>query len=588
VNTPSTDEQGYSTNFETELRNCWINGGHYCIFAGMAVRARGPAARSNFLVSLCRGRRAYVGGPPPEEPALCWRQEVPSMNDRRLVCTLALLGAAAAFVPGCGEGPDLEDATEVAGDDPSAGAGSDTGAGDPGVERAARSDDGGGSFACTTRITYGDAWIRPANHPNQYDDVSGSVTWDGACTTDGSNSYAVLSNGWTPYFTGRSACVIALDTDCAGAAACATRITYGAAWSHPANHPAQYDDVAGRVFWDRACSNQGTQSFATLSNGWTPYFNGTSACAMSFRYAGCGGLYQNPVAPTDCPAPGVIHDGTKYVAACTSGGAADAFPLKTSADLVRWTSAGSIFPSAQKPSWASGDYWAPEIHRVGSQYVAYFTARHVDGRLSIGAATSPSALGPFTDIGHPLVHDASMGMIDATELEDAGGTRYLVWKADGNAVGQPTPIYGQALSADGLSVVGSRTTLITNNLSWEGGVVEGPWVVAKNGYFYLFYSGNAYYNGTYAVGVARATAPLGPYQKAGAPILTTNATWVGPGHCSVLDTPAGNTAMIYHAWRAGDVNGPGDARFLLVDNVVWSNGWPSVPEAPSVSSRPVP
>ena len=56
----------------------------------------------------------------------------------------------------------------------------------------------------------------------------------------------------------------------------------------------------------------------------------------------------------------------------------------------------------------------------------------------------------------------------------------------------------------------------------------------------------------------------------------------------MIDTPAGNTAIIYHAWQAGHVNGAGDQRYMLVDNIVWSNGWPSVPEAPSVSSRPNP
>ena len=504
------------------------------------------------------------------------------MDDCRLLWISALLSAMAPSTQGCGgESTGADDANELAADkDPAAASDSGDPVSDAPVE--------GGSLACATRITYGDAWIGPANHPNPFDDVSGPVTWDGTCTNEGSNSYAVLSNGWKPYFTGLRACVMALDTNCAGAPACSTRVSYGPAWSPPANHPASYDDVAGRVFWDRACTNQGAGSFTTLSNGWSPHFTGTNACAMSFRYSGCGGLYQNPVLSAGCADPGVIYDGGQHIAAYTSGGAANAFPIKTSPDLVHWTSAGSIFPSAQKPSWASGDYWAPEIHRVGNQYVAYYTARHVNGRLSIGAATAPSALAPFTDIGQPLVHDASMGMIDATQFQAPGGTRYLVWKADGNAVGQPTPIYGQALSANGISLVGARATLITNNLGWEGGVVEAPWVVYRSGYFYLFYSGNAYYNGTYAVGVARATSPLGPYQKAAAPILTTNATWVGPGHCSVVDTPAGNTVMVYHAWQAGHVNGPGDQRLMLVDSVVWRGGWPTVPEAPSVSSRPTP
>jgi GH43 family beta-xylosidase len=446
----------------------------------------------------------------------------------------------------------------------------------------------GGAGPCTTRITYGDAWIHPPSHPSQEDDVTGPVTWDGSCTDDGANSYATLSNGWQPYFNGHGGCVIALDTTCPGAPACTTRITYGAAWIPAPNHPSSYDDVPGRVYWDRSCTDQGGGSFAVLSNGWAPHFTGAGACEMSFSYTDCGGLYQNAVIPSGCADPGVLRDGGRYVVACTSGDDADAFPISTSPDLVHWTPAGHIFPSASKPAWAMSDFWAPEIHAVGAAYVAYFTARDVDGKLSVGAATATSALGPFADIGHPLVHDATMGMIDPTEFEDSGGNRYLVWKEDGNAVGQPTPIYGQALSPDGTSLVGSRVTLITNDQGWEGGVVEGPWVVARGGSYYLFYSGNAYYNGSYAVGVARASAPLGPYQKAPAPILTSNAAWIGPGHCSVVDTPAGDTAMIYHAWQPGHVNGPGDVRVMLVDGVVWGASFPGVPEAPSAGSRPMP
>jgi beta-xylosidase len=163
-----------------------------------------------------------------------------------------------------------------------------------------------------------------------------------------------------------------------------------------------------------------------------------------------------------------------------------------------------------------------------------------------------------------------------------------VWKEDGNAVGKATPIFGQQLAPDGTALVGSQTTLITNDLAWEGPVVEAPWVVAHGGTYFLFYSGNSYANATYAVGVASAPSPLGPYTKAGAPILATNAGWVGPGHCSVVDTPAGDTAMVYHAWIPGHVNGAGDVRVGLLDAVVWGSTWPAVPEAPSVGSRPVP
>ncbi len=524
------------------------------------------------------------------------------MRTTRIAACSAL---AVAFAYGCGSGTSSRSASDASTDRDVSTAGfaaTDSGGGGSGAEAGADSGAGGtsgaagsggnagsggsgGATPCTTRITYGDAWIHASNHPDQFDEVKGSVTWDGSCQDSGQNSTATLSNGWQPVFSGHSACVIALDTTCGGPTQCTTRITYGSDWLPPQNHPAQYDDVGRRVFWNRSCTNQGATSYATLSNGWAPHFNGS--CAMSFRYEGCGGLYENPVIPTGCADPGVLHDGNQYVVVCTSGNATNAFPIRTSPDLVHWTSAGSIFPSANKPSWAKSDFWAPEIHKVGSHYVAYFTARAQDGQLSVGAATASSALGPFTDIGQPLVHDASMGMIDPSEFTDSSGTPYLVWKADGNALGKPTPIYGQKLSANGTALTGSRVQLIVNNQGWEGSVVEGPWVVARGGYYYLFYSGNAYYNATYAVGVARSSSPLGPYQKKGGPILSSSSRWIGPGHCSVLDTPT-DTYIVYHAWQSGHVNGPGDQRLMLVDTVEWSGGWPSVPEAPSAHSRPMP
>ncbi len=143
-------------------------------------------------------------------------------------------------------------------------------------------------------MTYGSLWEHAPNHPAQSDDVAGaSVTWDGVCTADVQGSFASLSNGWKPEFEGASGCVVALDPECpvSPPAPCTTRITYGAAWLPPANHPNNYDDVAGKVTWSygRLCVGLGSQSFAELSNGWQPYFQGVDTCAMSFRYENCGG-----------------------------------------------------------------------------------------------------------------------------------------------------------------------------------------------------------------------------------------------------------------------------------------------------------
>lgn len=436
--------------------------------------------------------------------------------------------------------------------------------------------------ACSTVLTYGDSWIHPASHPAQTDTTDGVVTWDGACVEAGANSYAVLSNGWRPYFAGHT-CALALDhPGCSVTSTCTTRVSYGQAWIPAPSHPATYDDITGRVFWTGSCAASGSDSVATLSNGWAPHFTGSQSCAMGFRWEGCGGAYQNPVMPTGCADPGVTKDGDRYLMTCTSGGAANAFPIYESTDLFTWTLATHVFSSATKPAWATGDFWAPELHQVGSRWIVYFSARNTDGKLSIGAAYAGDPLGPYTALAQPLVHDANMGLIDASEFTD-GTTPYLLWKEDGNAVGQPTPIHIQPLAADGLSLTGSRSTLITNDQSWEGAVTEGPFMIAHAGSYYLFYSGNSYANASYALGVAKCTSVTGPCTKPAGPIVTSTSTWVGPGHNSVVVGPGGDLYAVYHAWNAAH-----DARYPLVDQITWVNGWPAVPGAPSTLSRPAP
>ncbi|CAN5585311.1 hypothetical protein BH09MYX1_BH09MYX1_24850 [soil metagenome] len=440
---------------------------------------------------------------------------------------------------------------------------------------------------CTTLVSYGGAWIHP-NHPAMTDVSDGDVRWDGTCVDDGANSYATLSNGWKPYFAGHSACAIGLDHKgaCANVGACATRISYGASWIAAPNHPARYDDVAGRVFGDDACHPTAGTSHANLANGWAPNFDGASACAISFRWEECGGLYENPVIPFDCPDPGVLRDGSTYVLTCTGGGGTEAFRLFSSPDLVHWTAKGHIFTQGKMPPWATGLFWAPEVHKIGAKYVAYYSALGKDGVLAIGAASAPTALGPYTDLGQALVHDANMGLIDASEIT-ANGKSYLLWKEDGNAKGKPTPIHARELAADGLSLIGTTATLITNDRPWEGSLVEGPFMIEHGGMFYLFYSGNGYASPSYAVGVARASSPMGPFTKAAGPMLVSSGEFSGPGHCSVVDAPSGETAMIYHAWVAGKIQAdPG--RVVLVDDLAWENGWPLGALGASRSTRPMP
>ncbi|MEZ0228449.1 MAG: glycoside hydrolase family 43 protein [Planctomycetota bacterium] len=297
-------------------------------------------------------------------------------------------------------------------------------------------------------------------------------------------------------------------------------------------------------------------------------------CLLVPAFAAAQDTFTNPVTLVDAADPGVLRVGDTYYMVTTSGWDPNGFPIRTSKDLRTWTEAGHVFPQASRPAWAVTDYWAPELHKVGSQYVCYYTARDASGRLCISSASAPSPTGPFTDIGHPLIRNEHVGSIDPAYFEDADGTRYLYWKSDGNDVGEPSRIWVQKLGPDGLSLTGEPTALIQNDQPWETSCVEGPAVVKKDGYYYLFYSGNMFDNPGYSVGVARSTSPMGPFEKhPGGPILHQGNDFTGTGHNSLVTDPEGNTFIVYHAYAGTQVVGP---RVALVDRVRWENGWPAV------------
>lgn len=147
--------------------------------------------------------------------------------------------------------------------------------------------------------------------------------------------------------------------------------------------------------------------------------------------------YTNPVQGVrDSPDPGVIHYNNSYYAVTTGGSDNHFYPIWKSDTAINFVQVGWIFNSP--PAWTKCcDYWAPEIHIINGKFLAYYTARDKNGKLSIGAATSNSILGPYIDKGSPLIANASEGVIDATILRQ-GAQNYIVYKVDGNAHGHLT------------------------------------------------------------------------------------------------------------------------------------------------------
>jgi len=328
--------------------------------------------------------------------------------------------------------------------------------------------------------------------------------------------------------------------------------------------------------------------------------------------------YTNPTLNhVDAPDPGVLRWNDAFVVANTGGdGKGNLFPMRQSYDLTNWTTdpINYIFSKSTTPLWSSpGSPWAPEIHATGFEdggVRAYFVSKHKETNLlSIGAARAETRNGTlpphqwvFRDTGKPLVHNVSgnMGSIDPTHYYDAkSNTHWLLYKNDGNAVGEATFIYAAKLSPDGMRVVSSAVPLFANDPSmwWEGGCIEAPWVLRnpKTGALFIFYSGPGYcFKCGYSVSVARSKSGdmQGPWEKdSNNPLMTQNQThFESPGHCSVVEGRNGGMAMVYHSYVKGNES---QGRFLMLDELTFddSDGWPRMKyttNCPSESAMPVP
>ena len=365
--------------------------------------------------------------------------------------------------------------------------------------------------------------------------------------------------------------------------------------------------------------------------------------------------------------PAVLKTEEGYFLLATSNDAPDAFPILHSTDLIHWDHRGFVFPEGELPEWTAqgrnvGDFWAPEMAKVGDEYWVAYTARQKSNALAIGLARGPSPLGPFTDNGLPLVRGKEInttgvpfgalsgGVIDSHIFTDADGSRYLFWKDDSNGIwprplammlreephlitklfkhdedrrtaafaaaivpwantrrpmerfflmqgiieaalanwqrvkrslidhglaaaivdAMTTPVRAQRIADDGRSLAGEQRVILTNDLDWEGHLIEGPFCTLQDGKYWLFYAGNDFGTPAYGIGVAVAEHVLGPYQKQGEPLLKSTRSWTAPGHASVAPGLNGSPQLFFHAFHPGS-GGYNAFRALLTSRLAFSD-----------------
>ncbi|MBQ7234825.1 MAG: glycoside hydrolase family 43 protein, partial [Kiritimatiellae bacterium] len=193
-------------------------------------------------------------------------------------------------------------------------------------------------------------------------------------------------------------------------------------------------------------------------------------------------------------------------------------------------------------SYGEHSFWAPEVYRRDGKFIMFYTAQE-----HVCAAVADSPLGPFRQAEKkPLLERKG---IDNSLFVDADGKAWMVYVH----FDRGNTIWLAELEKDCLHVKpGTERMLFRATEPWEmNSVVEGPFVVKCGRKYSLTYSACDFRNPDYAVGVAFADRPEGPWTKSAAnPILQRFRGLEGTGHHSLFKDKSGKWRIVFHAHEA--------------------------------------
>ena len=219
----------------------------------------------------------------------------------------------------------------------------------------------------------------------------------------------------------------------------------------------------------------------------------------------------------------VLEEGGKYYMCCTGGG------MWVSDDLLNWE-----FHAVEHIPVA------PDLAKFNGKFYLTGNTDHV--------YVADNPLGPYEDLGlfknTGPVENGWNGGFDTKIFIDDDNQPYLFWPGRGIS-----GIYGVKLNPNDMTEFMDKPTHLFgfNPMhAWERygemneypGVawIEGPWVIKRNGIYYLEYSASGTQWKTYAEGYYTATSPLGPYTYApNNPLLRkTEGLVTGTAHGSIV------------------------------------------------------
>ena len=239
---------------------------------------------------------------------------------------------------------------------------------------------------------------------------------------------------------------------------------------------------------------------------------------------------RNPLIPGYFADPSILHHrGEWFVYATADPWGGETLGLWRSRDFRNWTFSTPNWPTksaATSPTSNSSKVWAPSVVRARDGRFWMYVS--VGSEVWVGVANHPA--GPWRDAhgGKPLIPGndrPGFHMIDAEAFIDDDGQAYLYWGSGLKWVNGHCFVV--KLKPDMVSFDGEPRDVTPPHY------FEAPFMLKRNGRYFLTYSWGNTTTDTYQVRYAVGTSPLGPFHEPeDAPLLATDLVRgvVSPGH----------------------------------------------------------
>ena len=288
----------------------------------------------------------------------------------------------------------------------------------------------------------------------------------------------------------------------------------------------------------------------------------------------------NPILRGFYPDPSILRVGEDYYIATSTFEWFPGVQIAHSRDLVNWRTAAYPLTRYSQLDLRgcpnSGGVWAPCLtYYNGLFYLIYTISRRWAGSFKDVhnyLVTAPTIEGPWSE---PVYLNSSG--FDPSLFHDEDGRKWLlnmVWdhRPGNNAFGG---ILLQEYDEQKKSLIGPVTNIFRGT---ELGLVEGPHIYKKDGWYYLLTAEGGTFT-THAATVARARTLAGPYEvMPNNPLISSNQNpnlrLQSAGHGSFVENADGSW-LFAHLCRRRLANGRSIlGRETSLQPIIWQDGWP--------------